>query len=1049
MNFFHFVVRRPILFSMIFLAAFLGGIFAFTQLQVDLLPTVNLPNVSVVIVNPGMGAQDIEELITKKLERVFADLGGLDHIKSISREGVSEILVEFAYGERDIDEAAIEVQRRINEVRSELPATIEEPMVRKLDPATRPIMTLTFSAPGMGERELRDYVENRLKRRFELIPNVAAVSVNGGLIQQINVLVDRHKAETFGITLQEIFQTLKTQNANIPAGALKMDDSRQEIVARTMGQFESVRDIRNVALRRVGDRTIYVKDVATVVDGYKEPKGYASLNGKPAISLEIRKQAGTNTVEIARAIHQMLGELKAELPQGSELVVARDDSEFIHQAIAGIRDSAWQGFLLAFLAVFLMLGRGRPALVIFISVPISIVSTFLVMRFANLNINMVTLYALTLSIGVNFDASVVILESIFRHMQEGKNRLDAAANTVQELLAPLLASTLTNVIVFLPLTQLVGYIGELMRAMALTAITAQVMALPVALLFTSNITPRIVTKVPEGVSQFPVITPILRLTTGLIDWLSRKYELVMPFLLKRRGTVLLVTIGVLLASFALVPWIGIEFMPRADQNEFFIDLETPVGSTLHETRQVVAMVEKILMEQSELKYEVVNIGGDEPTSPDTNKAVFSVKLISLTQRDRSALDTGDVKKDIISGLRKRITEEVPGIAFIQFVQPAPWWGSAGAPIEINLKGVDWELMNETADRYVAALKDLPGAFDVQKNTRPGKREVLIHLDEAKLAAVGLRVGDLAGYLRAGIHGGDIAEMRTELRTHSLFRDKDIYVMTRFKEEVRRNPEDLLNMQIPTPTGQLVSLSTLATLERVEGVNFISKEDKERRVVVSVQTSNEPLNELVFRRVLPAIRSVELPAGITMTMTGEVTRMNDQFAGMAVGFIIAFIFVFMVLAGQFESLVQPVVMLAAIPVMMIGVLLALFLTGQTLNTTSGNGIFALMGVVVNTSVILIDYINVLRKRGLARDQAIVQAGKVRLRPILMTVSTTFFAMVPMAMATAEGSSIYKPLAIAFLGGLISSTLLTLVIIPVLYSLADDWTGRFRKEKKSTK
>jgi len=1045
MNFFHFVVHRPILFSMVFLAALMGGIFAFTQLQVDLLPTVNLPNVSVAVVNPGMGAEDIEELITKKLERVFSDLGGLDHIKSISREGVSEILVEFEYGKRDIDEAAIEVQRRINEVRNELPATIEEPLVRKLDPAARPIMTLTFSAPGLGERELRDYVENRLKRRFELIRNVAKVNVNGGLIRQVNILVDRQRAEGFGISLFEIFQTLKTHNANIPAGALKMEESRREIIARTIGQFESIKDIRGIALRRVGDRTIYLKDVASVVDSYKEPKGYAALNGKPAISLEIKKQTGSNTVEIARDVHALIEQLRAELPEGGQLVVARDDSEFIHQAIAGIRDAAWQGFLLAFLAVFLMLGRGRPALVIFISVPISIISTFLVMRFFNLNINMVTLYALTLSIGVNFDASVVILESIFRHMKEGKNRLDAAANTIQELAAPLLASTLTNVIVFLPLTQLIGYIGELMRAMALTAITAQVMALPVAILFTSNITPRIVTKAPEGVSRIPLITPILRWTTGLVDWLGNRYEAMMPVLLRRKKTVLGATVGVLLASFALVPWIGIEFMPRSDQNQFFIDVETPVGSTLFEAKHVVEQIETILREQSEIEYEVVNIGGDEPTSPETNKAIFSVKLVSLPQRDRTAVDSGDTARDVVSHLRQRITEEVPGIAYIQFVQPAPWWGSAGAPIEINLKGADWQLLNETADRYVEALRGLPGVFDVQKNTRPGKREVLIRVDESKLAGLGLRLGDLAAFLRTGIHGGDIASVRTELRTHSLFRDKDIYIVTRFKEGVRRNAEDLLDVKIPTPSGKVVSLSTLASLERVEGVNFISKEDKERRVLVSVQTSNEPLNELVFKRVLPAVGSVQLPPGVTMMMSGEVTRMNDQFTGMAIGFGIAFLFVFMVLAAQFESIVQPIVMLAAIPVMMIGVLLALFLTGQTLNTTSGNGIFALMGVVVNTSVILIDYTNLLRKRGLERDKAIIQAGRVRLRPILMTVSTTFFAMIPMALASAEGSSIYKPLAIAFLGGVLSSTVLTLVIIPVLYALADDWTKKFRRRQ----
>jgi HAE1 family hydrophobic/amphiphilic exporter-1 len=1031
---FDFVVRRPILFGVVFIAVLMGGVFAFLNLKIDLLPTVDLPNVSVVVVNPGMSSRDVEERITRKLERAFSDLGGLDRIKSISRESASEILVEFKYGERDIDAAAIEVQRRINEVRDELPATIEEPLVRKLDPATRPIMTLTLSAEGLDLRELREFAENRIKRRIETIDNVARVTVNGGLVRQINVLIDRDKLASYGLSMDRVWQTLKYNNANIPAGELKGPADPVAPVARTIAQFESTHAIRDTVIATINGAPITVADVADVVDGHKEPRGFATLNGVPAITLDIKKQTGTNTVAISENVRREVDAIRPTLPPGMTLIIARDDADFINKAIDGIQSAAWQGFVLAFIALFLLLGTGRPSVVITICVPVSIIGTFLVMWLGGMTINMVTLYALTISIGVNFDASVVVLENIFRHMQEGKKRLAAAAAGVRELAAPLFASTLTNVIVFWPLMYLKGYIGELMRAMAMTAIFAQVMALPVALFVTSNLTPRLIPKAPEGVTNIPVLRWLVLLTVGALDRLGAAYAGLLRWCLRRPVKVTLVIFAVFVASLGLVPFIGIEFMPRTDQNAYFVDAETPVDATLHETKQVAADIQRVLDRHDEvIEYSVINIGGDEPTSPPPNRIAISLKLVPLGERDLSAVDSGHPESDLVSRLRREIAAAVPGIGHIQFVQPAPWWGSAGAPVEIKLLGYDWELLNRTADRYVERLKPLAGVFDVQKNTRPGRTEYQCFPYQRKLSLLGLQSGKLAETLRLAIHGGDTSRYRTELRTGALFRDRDIYVVTRYAPRFRRNLDDLRSAKITTPADKVVDLATVADIRETEGPSFISKENKRRTVTVLVQTSNEPLNELVFQRIRPAIQQVETPRGIEMRMAGEVTRMNDQFVGMSIGFGIAFLFVFFVLAGQFESFVQPLVMLAAIPVMMVGVFGALLLTGHTLNTTSGNGIFALMGVVVNASVILITTINGLRGEGRAMDDAIITAGTRRLRPILLTVSTTFFAMLPMAVSQAEGSAVYKPLAIAFMGGLITSTVLTLVLIPLLYRI----------------
>lgn len=1032
-----FFVSRPILMAMIFLALTTGGFFALFNMKVDLLPTVNLPLVQVTVINPGMGSEDMEELVTKRLERVFSDLGGLDKLHSYSSEGVSQLVVEFEYGKRKIDEAAIEVQRRINEVRSELPATIEEPLVRKMDPATRPIMTIAFSASESGQamnlRQLREYAENNLKRQFEQVPDVARVIVNGGAVRQVNIEVNPQKLEAFKLPIAQIHQTLKYNNMNIPGGDIKFDS--WQITVRSMGQYSNLDQIRNTVIAQRNGQAIKLRDIASVSDSRMEARGFSSLNGSPSIIFAIKKSTGSNTVEISDGVQKAVKEMSANLPAGSQLLVVRDDAQFIKASINSITSAAWQGFLLAFLSVLLILGQFRTAMIIFISVPISIISTFLIIYLNGLNISMVVLYALILSMGVNFDASVVLLESIFRHMEQGKSRLMAASAAVRELWAPLFASTLTNVIVFMPLTQMKGYIGELMGAMALSAISAQVMALPVALFFTSSMTPLIVKDYQKEVSNFMGLGFIFRLTTGFVDRLAKIYAGFLESVLNHKKLTLLITAVTLIASFFLVPLIGVEFMPRVDQSEYFLELETPPDSTLSHTIEVVQKVEKVLEKQPELTYSIVNIGGDSASSPPVNKASFSLKFKSHTQRDRTVIDSGNPKTDIITNIRQQIQASVPSIQHMQFVQPAPWWGSAGAPIEVNLYGVDWDLLNETADQYVKALSPIQGLFDVQKNTREGRYELQVHFQEEKLSALGLSKGDVAQYLRTAVHGGDVSQARTEFRIGGIFRDKDIFVITRLASFGRDDIEKVKNLPLIGRNGKTVRLHQVATFSKKKGSGFITKENKLRKVTVLVQTSNEPLNELVFNRVLPALKTIEVPQGVKMTLTGEVTRMNDQVSGMGIGFAVAFIFIFMVLAGQFESFRHPILMLAAIPVMMIGVFLALFLTGTTLNTTSGNGIFALMGVVVNTSVILIDFINQLRKQGYSVREALISGCKTRLRPILMTVCTTFFAMIPMALSHGEGSEMYKPLAIAFLGGIVTSTILTLVLIPVLYELVE--------------
>ncbi len=1032
MNLFKFFVARPVLVSMIFLAVLGAGLFGIYNLKVDLLPVVNLPIISVTVINPGTSPQDMEDLITKKLEKAFSDMGELKQITSWSSDSVTNILVEFNYGKKDIDIAAIEVARKINEVRSDLPASIEEPLIVKMDPATRPIITLALNGESFNPRDLREFAENNVKTRLERVNNVAAVNVSGGQIRQININLDKHKMAFYSVDVMEVISVLKSKNMNIPAGNISAVGENSEYLVKSFGQFENIDKIKKTVVKTLGNRPVNLEEIAEITDSYKEERGYASLNARPAVIMDLKKQTGTNTVEIAKAVREEVEKIKKELPQGMELIIARDDSEFINKSISGITDTAWQGFLLAFFVVLFLIGSFKPAFIIFISVPVSVISAFFIMYAGKMSINMVSLYALTISIGVNFDNSIIVLENIIRHLSKGKDRLEAASVGVSELAAPLFASTLTNVVVFIPLAMMTGYIGELMKTMAFTAIFAQTVALPVALFFTSTITPRIVTKKPEKVTNIPVFSFIISKVIDLLEKTKIQYRKSLETALNNSKKVLISVFIIFLMSFGLVPLIGIEFMPRTDQNSYFIDIETPVGSTLEFTKKVASQVEKIILENSEVEYVVTTIGGDEQTSPPVNKIGIALKLISRLDRKKTAIDSGNVKKDLITGLRKTILSQVAGIAHIQFVQPAPWWGSAGAPVEIKLSGNDWELLNQIADTYVEKLSEIPGLFDVSKNIRDNIPAYKLKIDEEKISQLGLNYAEIAMKLRTLTYGGVTWDMRTEFRNNSLFRDKNIYIITTLDKNHRENIEDILNVNFVTAYGN-IPLKTFVSVEKGFESNFITKENKTRRIIVSAQTSDEPLNTLIFGKTLPVLNTIKLPAGIDMKIEGEVTRMNDQVSGMTIGFIFAAIFVYMVLAGQFESFKQPFIMMLSIPLQMIGVFIALFITGNTLNTTSGNGIIALVGVVVNASIVLIDYINLLRSRGLTLREAILTSGETRFRPILMTVATTMFAMIPMALSQAEGSDIYKPLAIAFIGGLLSSTVMTLYIIPVLYNV----------------
>ncbi len=1035
---FRFVVRRPILFGIIFFCFLLGGGIALSGLKISLLPEVRLPHVEVIVPAPGLGPEEVEQRIVRKLEFGFRDLEGLEHLRSEARANAALVRVEFRYGSRDIDIAAVEVQRRLSEIRSDLPESIEEPIVRKIDPELAPIQVWTLSGAGHDPGALRELAENRIKPLLEQVEGVARVTPLGGSLRAIRVHMRLDRMAALNISPAQVAGALRAKNVNIPAGAFKSPDGTR-VELRTLAQFDDVEDIRDTLLDFRGQRAVRLRDVAEVIDGYAEATSFASIDGLPAISLDIVKESDANATEVSARVRQAVAQLATSLPEGIALQLVKDDADFISGSIGNLVDSAWLGFLLAFLAVFLFLGRLRPALALIFDVPISFIGTFLVIWLAGLDISIVVLYALTMTIGVNFDDSVLIVENITRRIENGLDPLKAAAEGTAELVAPDIASTLTNIVVFVPLLFLAGYIGDLMKVMALTAICALTASLPVSLFLTSNVTPRIVGRNRRDLTDLRGIGWLLKLPSRGVLWLRGVFLRVLGAALRHRALTVVASVLVFAASLALVPLLGGEFMPRTDQEEYRLELECAASNHLGGARMIFERAASLVAAHPEVDAVVLRIGGEGPLAPPENTAELVIRFSPKDSRRQTAIDTGFPEEDVVSALRSQIQAEVPGLTRLAFVQPAPWWGSAGAPIEVRLQGYDHELLEQLADQTIERLRGLPGVHDISKDSRPSPPEIRLLPRPEELTRVGMAAGGLASYVRQGVSATVLPLERTDLRIPSFFQDRAVYITVDLAEPARDAPEDLESWIVPSHARITPSIRTLADIELGTAPPVLRRLDGRSIVTIGLQVSSEPMSTLVFERILPVLDSLSVPADVERSLAGEVTRMNDQFSGMAIGFLLAFVFVYLILAAQFESLAQPLVMMAAVPPMLSGVFVALFLTGNTLNTTSGNGIFALLGVVVNTSVVLIDYTNTLRKRHPDKtlSQVIIDAVSHRFRPLLITATSTFVALLPMALAQGEGSDMYRPLAVAFLGGIVSSTAVTLLLIPVLYSVLESW------------
>ena len=1034
MNLPKFSVNRPVTVLMLFIALIVIGIVSYQGLGLDLLPDMSFPISAVMVSYPGVAPEEIETLITIPLEEAVSTIHRIDTINSFSQEGSSTVLLSFQWG-TNMDIANLEIREKIDQVKGVLPDGASDPTVFKFDPSMMPVMVLGMSSEQYELHELQKFAQDIVKPRLERLEGIARATVSGGLEREILVSVDNEKLRANQLTLDQVVMSLRSENINLPAGTLR--EGNVDFLIRTLGRFKNIGDIQNVVLSNRQGNQIYLKEIARITDTFKEQNEVAYINGMPSVSFNLQKESGTNTVIVANRVNSALKEINDVLPGDSRMAVAFDSSEFIKKTIAEVTNMLLIGAILAMLVLYVFLQNIKSTLIIGLTIPISIIATFTLLYFADLTLNMMTLGGLALGIGMLVDNAIVVLENIFRHRQTGEEASLAADQGANEVREAITASTLTTIAVFLPVVYVSGMAGELFKTMGLTITFSLLISLFVALTLIPMLSSRQRRKVDKTSSavgkELPTIeaneknTTYSSTTTGkarkghFFDLVINEYSYLIDWALKHRGIVVIMAIVVLAASFFLLPILGTEFMPSMDQGNFNINISLPVGTNFEVTRDIIKDIESTVNEMPEIEDVFTSIGssnmGMGMGMSGSNSGTIMVNLVELSNRERES-------KNIIADLRDKIGQypdtqirfSEQGFAF-----------SSGSPLTINITGYSIAELDYIANTIIEILSEVEGAYDLESSLEEVRPELHIDIDREKANLYGLSTGQIASTVQDALLGKVASYYQEE--------GDQFDITVKLDKNDRDELQEIENMSISSSYGLQIPLKEIAEVRIGTGPQAINRENQQRQVTVSGNVSGRFLGN-VIQDAQERLDSLVLPDGYYYTFAGENQEMIESFSSLFFAFLLSILLVYMIIAAQFESLLFPFAVIFSVPFALIGVIIALILTGTSLNVLSFIGLIMLAGIVVNNAIVLIDYINQLRKKGLSRNEAVIQGGKTRLRPILMTTLTTILAMLPMALGTGEGAEMRAPMAITIIGGLTSSTFLTLIIIPIFYTYLDD-------------
>ncbi len=1014
-------IERPVFATMMILALVVLGLFSFMKLNIDQFPDIDFPYVTVTSVLPGAGPEQMETDVTKKIEDAVNTIGGIDHITSISREGVSFVIVQFKL-EIDGRQAAQEVREKIAAVRADLPTDLEDPVVQRIDPASMPMFTLTVSGPR-SDKEITTFTKNVIRKRLENVPGVGRVDLVGGAEREIQIAVDATRLEAYNLSINDVIQAVASSNVEVPAGNLTQGP--RQLLLRTMGKYTNVNDFNRVIVATPGGKPVYLSDVAQVVDGVKEQTSLTRVNGKGAVGLSILKQSGSNTVRVAQAIQSQLATLQKEIPPDLKITVAQDNSTFIVEEVNDVLFDIFYGGLLAIIVVFLFLANMRSTIISAIALPTSIIASFIIMYALNFTLNMITLLALSLAVGLLIDDAIVVIENIFRHMQQGETPIEAAKAATAEIGLAVMATTFTIVAVFVPIAFTPGIVGRFFYQFGLTVSVAVLVSLFVAFTLTPMLSSRWLTEADEKLeNNGSLLRRGLYYFNHFFQILSQRYRKAIAWSLHHRKTVVFGSIAIFISSFFLIGLLGTSFFPDTDESEFNIGINASPGSSLERTAAIGSYVESILEKQPEVTTTLLTIGsGNDPVT----KGNILVKLVKKNERKRSIWQ-------IMDNLRAELIN-TPGANISYSTQGGP--GGNQKPLIMSVRGDNMATLKSIADRVENIVRATRGAVDIENSLETSKPEVRIRIDRDKASDLGVNVAQIATTARALVDG--------YVATKYQEGDEQYDVRVRLRKQDRTSLENVNNLTVKSNKSMgngedlLVPVSYVADIRQSSGPSQINRFDRQREIRIDANLSGRLLGE-VLGDIQSKTNRLVLPAGYNVGVVGQGQMQAESFLNILLSLALAVIFVYIVLAAQFESFTYPFAIMLALPMSLIGAVLGLLVFGSAVSMMSMIGIIMLMGLVTKNGILLVDYANVLRDRGQERTDALINAGATRLRPILMTTFAMIFGMMPVAFAVSEGSEFRAPMGQAVIGGLITSTLLTLFVVPVVYSILDDLSFR---------
>ncbi|WP_338433475.1 efflux RND transporter permease subunit [Clostridium tyrobutyricum] len=1032
MNLTELSVKKPAAITMVILLLLGLGIFGYRNLGSNLMPSMDIPIISISTPYIGASADDIRTDVVKPIEDSIAGISGIDKIQSTASEGLGQTIITFKMN-TNMNTAFLDVQKAIDNAQGKLPKNADKPVLFKIDTNAMPVLTLSIS--GSTSYDELYNVSNNITQELQKIQGVGNVTLEGIHKKQLMIRLNKSSIDYYGVNINTLINKLQADNINLPAGQIKQENMNESV--RVTGEFQNINEIKNILVPTSNGSEVHLSDIADLNLEYPEENEHLRLNGKNTIGISIQKQSDANVVKTVDNIKSELKNIEKTLPKGINLVAANDTTTFINSSLSEIQHSLIEGIITTALVLFIFLRSWKSSLIVLVAIPTSLVSTFFVMHIMNFTLNMMSLMGLSLCIGILVDDSIVVLENIQRHLAMKKDPVSAAIDGRNEIGLAAIAITLCDIVVYVPVAFMSGMAGAFFKEFGLTIAFASLFSLFVSFTVTPMLASRFYNKAnnkkSSGILARLSKTKMFKILDGIsksIDNLTAIYRRALIWSLNHRKRVLAITTAALIAFIALIPigGIGTEVMPVTDESTFTINMSFDSGTTLNQMDSKVKKVENYLHNVSEVKsyYSTVGSSSDGITSSNSSSGSIIVNLVSKKERKKS-------QSQIASQVRNWSKSSLSGTDFsIKESQTM----SSGSPISIQLLGNNTETLTELSNKIEKTINTIPGITDINNSTKASKSELRVQIDRLAAAHYGISASDISTILRTAIQGSSAGVYRTN--------GNDYDIMVKFEDGAVKTPSDIGSINVSNSAGQSVPINQIASIVKSDSPQSISRQDRQDVVTISANIQGRSLGA-VNKDITQKLKSFSIPAGYEIKYGGSQEDMTETFTSLIEALIISLILIYMILVVLYESFLTPFIRMISLPCALIGALAILAITGKTLNMMSIIGLIMLDGLASKNGTLLIDYTNTLMKRGENLKDALIESGTTRLRPIIMTSATMIVGMIPSALSIGEGSEYKSSMSMVVIGGMIASTILTPIVLPIVYTLMDDLKNHIFKNK----